>query len=318
MRPSAPRAARALLRLGGALAGLLLVQGCELAEVTAAAGEDRLVVEGVLRAGDARQDILLHRTLLGGEVRGEPNARVRVSTPEGEEVLFTGRPLNLCTGTLSTELTDSLPIGASCYSSLPGELDVRPGATYELRVETRQGEEVRGRTVVPGDFEFRVPRLATSPGACSLPPLTPLEAVWSSSEGAWSYLASIQVSGLRSALEGTGIAAPEILELTGVAISERDTTLVVPGEMGLFERFGANQEILLALRGGFPRGVRVETVVAAADRNLVNAVRGGGFNPSGNVRISSVVGDGIGVFGSLVPRRLFIAVGIDAGGLPGC
>jgi hypothetical protein len=43
----------------------------------------------------------------------------------------------------------------------------------------------------------------------------------------------------------------------------------------------------------------------------VNAVRGGGFNPSGNVRISSVVGDGVGVFGSIFPRDLQIQVGDD-------
>ncbi len=103
-----------------------------------------------------------------------------------------------------------------------------------------------------------------------------------------------------------------------MAISERDTTLVIPGELGLFERFDGNQDLLVALQDGFPPGVGVEMVVGAADRNLINGVRGGGFNPSGNVRISSVVGDGIGVFGSLVPRRVFIAVGLGAGGLPAC
>ena len=44
----------------------------------------------------------------------------------------------------------------------------------------------------------------------------------------------------------------------------------------------------------------------------------GGFNPSGNVRISSVVGDGVGVFGSLVPRRLFMRVGTGPDDLPSC
>lgn len=316
-RPSpTPRAGAAGWVL--AAAALLLAQGCELSEVTAAAGEDLLVVEGVLRAGDARQDVLLHRSLVGGEVRGEPGARVVVRTPGGEDVLLTTRPLSLCTGALASDLTETIPVDASCYSSLPGELDVRPGERYELRIETLRGEVVRGQTAVPGDFELLAPRLASSPGACSLPPRTPLDAVWSSSDGAWSYLAAIQISGLRSALQGTGIDAPEILELSGVAISERDTTLTIPGEMGLFERFDSNQELLLALQDGFPRGVGVELVVAAADRNLVNGVRGGIFNPSGSVRISSVVGDGIGVFGSLVPRGVFIAVGLGAGGLPGC
>jgi len=58
--------------------------------------------------------------------------------------------------------------------------------------------------------------------------------------------------------------------------------------------------------------------VAAADRNYVNAVRGGGFNPSGPVRVSSVVGDGIGTFGSLVPLRLFVVVGTGGEEVPPC
>src|SRR5690606_33057434 len=110
---------------------------------------------------------------------------------------------------------------------------------------------------------------------CSLPPSTLLEVVWSSSAGAWSYLAEARITGLRDAFRPAGIDAPDVLELTGVAISERDTTVVIPAELGLFERFDADQEVLLALQTGFPAGVAVEMVVAAADRNYVNAVRGG-------------------------------------------
>ncbi|MBD0319449.1 MAG: hypothetical protein ICV87_03885, partial [Gemmatimonadetes bacterium] len=69
---------------------------------------------------------------------------------------------------------------------------------------------------------------------------------------------------------------------------------------------------LTALQSGFPDGVSVHLVVAAADRNYVNGVRGGSFNPSGPVRVSSVTGDGVGVFGSLVPLYVHIRVLTEA------
>jgi hypothetical protein len=305
---------------GAALAaGLaLLAAGCELAEVTTAGGRDLVVVEAILRAGEERQDVLLHRTLNGEVVRGEPGARVVVRDSAGGEAAFEERPLNLCAERLFPEDTDSLSIEASCYSTQPGRLHVVPGGAYELRVETRDGLVLRGRTRVPGAFALRRPAVTDPLGACALPPRTNLEVVWSRSEDAWSYLVGMQIVGLRSALEGTGIEAPDLLELTGVAVSEEDTLLVVPREVGLFERFDQDQELMRLLQEGFPPGVGVELAVAAADRNFVNGVRGGGFNPSGNVRISSVVGDGVGVFGSLVPLRLFLAVARGEVVLPSC
>ncbi len=58
--------------------------------------------------------------------------------------------------------------------------------------------------------------------------------------------------------------------------------------------------------------------VAAADRNYINGVRGGSFNPSGQVRISSVTGDGVGVFGSLVPLQAAVEAGPARAGRPPC
>lgn len=47
--------------------------------------------------------------------------------------------------------------------------------------------------------------------------------------------------------------------------------------------------------------------IAAGDRNYVNWLRGGRFNPSGMIRVPSVHGDGTGVFGSVAStRRLLI------------
>jgi hypothetical protein len=85
----------------------------------------------------------------------------------------------------------------------------------------------------------------------------------------------------------------------------------------VFERFQYDSDLLLAIRDGFPDFTLVELVLAAADRNWVNSVRGGNFNPSGLVRISTVVGDGVGVFASLNVERAVILVR-RVTGLPRC
>lgn len=296
---------------------LVLAGGCEIAEVATPEGSDVLVVEGIVRAGADRQHLLLHRALNGSVVRGEPDARVTVREVGGEEHRFEERPRPVCTEGLYPEDTDSLAIEVSCYES-PPELRVEPGGSYELLVETVDGGRVRGRTSVPGAFRLRTPAPpADGPPVCSLPPYTNLTLVWTPADGAWSYLVGMEITGLRRALAPLGISAPERLELTGVSISRTDTTLVVPAEVGLFERADVDQEILQLLQRGFPPGVSVRLAVLAADRNYVNGVRGGGFNPSGNIRISSVVGDGIGVFGSAVPLEVALTVGVD-GRYPDC
>lgn len=310
---------RARIELASALLPLALAaSGCQLAEVVTPAGSDVLVVESVLRAGETRQKVLLHRTLTGDAVRGEPGARVVLRRSGGPDVVLEEQPTFDCTGPVTRENPDPVAVEATCYATGAGGLEVRPGERYELRIETRAGEVVRGQTDVPGDFGLRIPGLSRDDAACVLPPGTRLELTWSSARGAWSYLAGIRIQGLRQALGGAGFPVPDVLELTGVAISESDTTLVVPSELGVFERFGSNQELLRALQEGFPPGVTAEMIVSAVDRNYVNAVRGGSFNPSGSVRVSSVVGDGIGVFGSVVPRRLFVLVGSREGDLPSC
>jgi hypothetical protein len=296
-----------------ALIGLFGAAGCELAEVTTPEGRDLLVVEGVLRAGDHRQSLLLHRTLQGNVVWGEPGARVVVRTPQGEEVVLQEGPLSLCAENLAPLHADSLDVRASCYSA---PLRVVPGDTYELHVSTLDERTLRGRTTVPADFDLRVPSIPRG-GTCSLAPLTNLPLVWSESSGAWAYFARMGVSGLREAFAGTDIQAPEFLQLTGLAISQRDTTMLLPAEFGVFDRFDTDLDLLIALQAGLPAGARVEVALSAADRNYVNGVRGGAFNPSGNVRISSIVGDGVGIFGSLVIRRFQIVVGADAS-LPRC
>lgn len=300
---------------------------CTLTDVAIPAGEDRVVVEALLRTEAAEQVVLLHRTVEDGAVRGVYGARVAVrDETTGAEVVY------LLSGDECYDLDDRYPSGtlevaAGCYRS-PAAAGrwVRPGRTYTLRIDLPEGEGVvQGRTRVPEPFTLR--GLASSGAGspndaplCILPPATPFTLTWSRAPGAWSYLVAMRVSGLRDALAGRGITdVPERLELTGVAASESDTTVVVPGEVGVFDRFDGNRELLLALQDGFPAGVDVTLVVAAADRNYVNGVRGGSFNPSGQVRISSVSGAGaVGVFGSLATRatQLRVRGGAPAGIAP--
>lgn len=304
----------------------LLAAGCELTEVTAARGEDLLVVNSLLRTGQPEQHVLLHRTLEGRTVRGEPGARVVVRRESGEEVAFRQAAPSACY-VLDRRFSrgeDSLRVGASCYVS-PAERGewVVPGERYELAVVTARGERVRGRTHVPGPYRLTGLAGAEGDGAgrrvCTLPPATPLPLVWTRAAGAWAYVVEMEVYGLPAALsrQGTLIGnVPDPLEMLGVSVSESDTTMVVPTEVGVFDRFSLDQALLRAIRDGFPPGVEVRLTLAAVDRNYVNAVRGGSFNPSGSVRVSSVVGDGVGVFGSLVPQTLRVYVRSGPGWSP--
>ena len=300
------------------LAPLLLTGACTLADVTLPAGEEVVAVEAVLRTDAAVQTVVLHRSLDGRDVRGVAGARVTV-TAGGRAIAFreAGQECFRVPGDYFKEEPGS--VGASCYLSPAHEGSwVRPGGVYLLRVETPDGRVIQGRTRVPGAFAlaalpFTTRAEARGSASCALPPDRILPVVWTRSDSAWSYVAPIRIFELRAALARGGIQAeiPDPLELLGLAISEEDTTIALPSEFGVFDRFQYDNTALTALQSGFPDGVVTEMVVAAADRNYVNGVRGGRFNPSGPVRISSVSGDGVGVFGSLVPLYLRVRVQPD-------
>lgn len=290
----------------------LLPSACQLAEVTTAPAEDILVAEAILQAGRFRQVLVLHHSVDGKLVRGERGASVWVTTPSGAQLHFNESALSTCADRLGSIAEDSLTVDATCYAT-PAPVRIDPGSTYELHVVTENGAELRGRTTVPARFGFRAPLSTT----CWLRPRTNLPLLWTSAAGAWSYLSAIEITGLGSALEGTGIRAPDRLELTAISVSEADTTLVVPAQFGLFDVGNVDPDLLAYLQGGFPDDVSVRATVSAIDRNYVNAIRGGRFNPSGPVRISSVVGDGVGVFGSIVTLNLAVEVQ-DLSNLPPC
>lgn len=304
-------------------AGAALLPACTIADVTVAPGDDRLVVEGVLRTDARMQLILLHRGVQSGVAEGEPGAQVVVTRGDGVRVTFqqtTVACYSVDTGYLDSDTP--IEIRGTCYAS-PNSAGrwVIPGTTYDLSVRTTRGEEARGRTVVPGDFTLTgvpVSRLNDQPPVpCLLAPQTPLPLTWTQASGAWGYIAPLRIGGLGTVLPDS-FNAPDPLELIGVSVSAADTSLVLPGEFGVFDRFSLNQNLLRVLQTGLPAGTAARLVVAAADRNYINGVRGGAFNPSGPVRISSIVGDGVGVFGSLVPLHAYVVANSAVLDLPRC
>jgi hypothetical protein len=171
-----------------------------------------------------------------------------------------------------------------------------------------------GSTTVPGDFAIVRPASST----CALPADTAIDVTWKPSGGAWVYIIESNLRGIRSALAERNVTlGDDPLRLIGLAISNNDTTIAFPREFGLFDRADPDlSDALLAISKGLPPNVIADVVVAAADRNYVNWVRGGNFNPSGLVRVPSIRGAGTGVFSSIVPRSRQIRTRTNEGRPP--
>jgi hypothetical protein len=297
------RALRPLL-----LAPLALLAGCTLTDVTIPASEEVVAVEAVLRTDTDIQEIVLHSSLDGRDVKGVGGAKVTV-TGNGRTYVFEQGVTDCYQYSLVYFRERPGSVSATCYQSLRQDgFWVVPGQEYRLRVETPDGGVIQGRTRVTGNFDlnglpFVRTQRARGTAECAIPPGTLQRISWTRADSASSYVAPIRIYGIREALARDSVDAliPDPMELVGLAVSEEDTDIVLPSEFGVFERLQYDSEALAALQQGLPDGVLVELMVASMDRNYLNAVRGGRFNPSGPVRISSVTGDGVGVFGSLVP-----------------
>ncbi len=310
----APRAgpARRLL-----LAGLVLAvaSGCTLTEVTTAESVDVVVVEGLLQRRDdvgfepSALTVFLHRTIQGDQGRSTPvpGADVRVVVDGTREILLPQVGQGRCVA--------STPIQGegTCYAAAPSEArSIAPGSQVRLEVRTPEGEEMNALSIVPGDFELRT---AEAGGACIVQADTTLEVVWTPSVGAWAYVNETSIRRLRQAwpdIDPNEIAEP--LDLLGLSVSAADTSIVFPAQFGIFDRGDLNQELALRLQQGIPVGTSASISIAAVDRNYINWVRGGNFNPSGQVRVPSVRGDGTGWFGTGVVRSF----GVDAGATTSC
>jgi len=302
----------------------LLSSACSLEQITLVDAEDVVVAEayvelGVPRPGRTdvrnRVTVFLHRTIGGVAVgsRPVPGALVTVRRAGGPEI-------SLVRDTLIETCAATTPVSGTgtCYVApeAPGgpSDSLRPGDALTLSVELPDDGRLAAATVVPGDFALAG---VASGARCKLPAATPMELTWSPAAGAWAYVSETSISGIRDALAPAGIAVDEDpLYLLGLSVSASDTTIVFPGEFGLFNRAELDQDLALALQKGLPAGVRARVTVSAVDRNYVNWVRGGNFNPSGRVRVPSVRGDGTGVFGSAVVRTLDVVVDPAPDGTP--
>jgi len=284
-----------------------LAVSCTLEEITIVEVEDVVVAEILVQlnrapGADSRLTAFLHRTVggLGPGFHDVPGASIIVSRDDGFSVELAETTLDVCAATTPVDGT------GTCYFAAPSAVArFAPGDRLEARVTLSGGGVISGASVVPGDF-----RLENVPdgGYCTLAANTPLEIRWSPSQGALVYLNETSVRGLSGVFAGAGVDVDDPLYLLGLSVSAADTTIVFPGEFGVFNRFELDREVSLTLQEGLPANTSADVTIAAADRNYLNWARGGNFNPSGQVRVSSLRGDGVGLFGTVVVRRFSVAV----------
>ncbi len=297
------------------LTAVSYLTGCELEKVTLVTAEDVVVAEVFVQLeegsdGEATVRAFLHRTLstvgASGQVRG---ARVTIVREDGSTLELAE--------TVEGDCAETLPVDGdgNCYWAPPQAGRFRPLERLELEITLSQGGVMRSATTVPGDFGL----IGITPGAtCRLDPDTPLELRWSRSTGAWAYVNETVLHGIGPALAAEGIDVEDDLYLLGLSVSAADTTIVFPGEFGVFNRFELDQDVALRLQRGLPSAVTGDLTITATDRNYVNWVRGGNFNPSGQVRLPSIRGDGTGVFASVIVRRMRVDVSPDPQQGPEC
>jgi len=306
-------------------AAVIATAACELQEITLVEADDVVVAEAYVQLGFAptpdHATAFLHRTLEGatGASRPVPGARVVITRRDGYSLEMAETEVGNCVRSTPVDGT------GTCYWAEDGvSYRIHSGDTLDLEITLADGGVIRGTTVIPGDFTLLTPPPGTYdvfPPRCLQEPSTPLELRWTRSAGAWAYVDETFLSGLRDALEPKGIPVEnDPLYLLGVSVSAQDTTIVFPGEFGVFDRFELDQALALELQKGLPGGASGRVTITAADRNYVNWIRGGNFNPSGQVRIPSLRGDGTGVFGSSVTRAVYVLTDSTgpAAGAPPC
>jgi hypothetical protein len=310
------RLVRAVALLGLPLLILAPASGCTLEQITVATPEPRVQAEVYLRVTDGVPSgtALLYTTSTGEQDIGIADARIVVTASDGRTATFQRRTVAECVeGSLPPEFD------AACYrlQGVPAFL-IQPGRSYRVDVTWPGGGNLQGQTTMPGDFRILSPR---SGGArCYLPPERVLPVRWEVSSGARAYIPEAEIFGLTAAFQNQNLSVPsEPLVIIGLSVSEDDTNILFPSQFGIFNRLSADRDILVALQRGFPAESLIEgrVVVSAQDRNTVNWNRGGNFNPSGQVRTPSLVGDGSGVIGGVV-NRSFSFTTAEAEAIPSC
>jgi hypothetical protein len=286
-----------------AIAGVLALSGCVLQEVQITDLEDVVLAEVMVQIRDdgvavnrPRVFALLHRTPgADGLSSGVPGARVVIQRA--------GVPITLTQRERIRDCVSDMPdeYGVTCYRAVGADENrFQPGDSLSLTIDLPDGGQLIGFAVVPGDFRL----IDAPPGRiCMVPEGRTQLFQWTRSAGAWAYVSETSVRDFRSALQEQGFPVEQnSIHLLGVSVAQSDTTIVFPSEFGLLERFTEDQALLVALQQGVPRGSIASISIAAAERNYVNWQRGGSYNPSGQVRVPSLRGDGTGFFGATVVR----------------
>ena len=298
------------------LAALALLVSCDLEEITIIEIEDVVIAEIYVNlAEDPTENEIrayLHHTVgaPGSGVDELPNAVIVVRRPDGLMLDLVENAIDACLDPLPT-------VGSGvCFLADPAQTqNLSPGDLLEVEVTFSDGGTLLGAARVPSSFQ--VDGISTT---CRLDPNTLLPLHWSRSEGAWAYVNETSISGLTEALEPEGIDVEEDedpLHLLGLSISAEDTTTVFPSEFGIFDRFDLSHDLATRLQDGLPPSTTAEVSITAVEGNYMNWARGGNFNPSGQVRMPSLRGDGTGVFAATVSRR-FVVVSSDQSPLPAC
>jgi len=292
----------------------LVATACDLTDVTIADLTDIVVAEVYVTIGDTPNQNAVWAFVHGSAAGAEPSsASFDDAVVTVADSLGTRRTLTL---TASSVCVVSRPPSAqgSCFSaSIPDASAIEAGQRLVLEIVLGDGRRLTGTTRVPGAFAVSgvLPE-------CRIPPDELFPLAWTKSDSAWAYVSEALLLGLPAAFFREGILVEDSLSLTGLSISENDTTIVFPNEFGLFDRFDLDRDVAVRLQRGLPVDTWADVAITATDRNYVNWVRGGSFNPSGTVRVSSVVGDGSGVFASAVTRRFRIFSSNSPGVAPPC
>ena len=286
-----------------------VLTACELEEITLVDVEDVVIAEVYvnLTPDPARNEIraFLHRTvgLANPDVTDLLGAVVTVRRTDGLTFILPNDATERC--------LESSPVedpGACFLSNQPETALLGPGDVLEVQIDLVGGGSLDGATRIPGSFT-----LDGVPETCRIDPDMLMTIEWSRSDGAWAYLNETSIEGLPDALLSEGIRVEEeSLYLLGLSVSDDDTEIVFPSEFGVFNRLDLDQQLAVRLQSGLPEGALAEVTITAVDQNYVNWARGGSFNPSGQVRVPSLRGEGSGVFGSTFGHSFNVVASSDS------
>ena len=295
------------------MAAPVALAACELEEITIVDVEDVVIAEIYVNLTEDPTEneirAFLHRTVDASRSGLVPDARITVRRHDGLTLDLVENPLEDCVG--------SFPMGelGTCFLADPAQTpNLSPGDLLEVEVTLPDGGTLAGAARVPSDFQ-----IDGVSSTCRLDPNTLMPVRWTPSEGAWAYVNETLIRGLPDALAPEGIVVEEDpLYLLGLSISVQDTAIVFPSEFGVFNRFELDQDVAVRLQSGLPPSTMSDVTITAVGRNYVNWARGGNFNPSGQVRVPSLRGDGTGVFAATVNRRFVVSSAERGDSLPDC